>query len=180
MTDQSPDNPPDDQPAFSNTPPPSTPTVGADLGIRFVARLLDGILLGIVNWIVFLVIVRGILSLDTGFGSSYVTAFGAGAFISALITTGITIGYFTFMESSRGQTVGKMLLGLRTVAPGGGNPTTEEAFKRNLFYALAIIPIIGGLAELAAVIYIAITINSSSTHQGWHDDFAGGTKVVKV
>jgi uncharacterized RDD family membrane protein YckC len=90
------------------------------------------------------------------------------------------------MESRNGQTVGKMLLKLKTVGPDGGNPTVEEAVKRNAFYAIGLaswIPILGifaGLAELAAVIYIAVSINGSPTKQGWHDTFAGGTSVIKI
>jgi hypothetical protein len=36
------------------------------------------------------------------------------------------------------------------------------------------------LAELAAAIYIAVTISQSPTNTGWHDTFAGGTRVVTV
>jgi hypothetical protein len=42
-----------------------------------------------------------------------------------------------------------------------------------------IIPFIGGLLTLVAVIVIAVTINSSPTKQGKHDELAGGTQVVK-
>jgi hypothetical protein len=49
---------------------------------------------------------------------------------------------------------------------------------------LGVIPIIGGLigglAELVIVIVIAVTINNSPTKQGWHDNLAGGTKVIKI
>ena len=49
---------------------------------------------------------------------------------------------------------------------------------------LGIIPFIGGLigalAELVAVIVIAVGIsNNTATRQAWHDNFAGGTRVVK-
>jgi uncharacterized RDD family membrane protein YckC len=84
------------------------------------------------------------------------------------------------MESSRGQTLGKMVMKLKTQGPDGQNPSFEVAAKRNAFYALSIVPLIGALAQFAAVIYIAYTINESSTHQGWHDEFAGGTRVVKI
>ena len=90
------------------------------------------------------------------------------------------------MESRNGQTVGKMLLKLRTVGPGGGMPTTQEAFRRNFWVGLgvlAIIPfggVLGGLAELVIVIVIAVTISQSPTKQGWHDKLAGGTQVQKT
>jgi uncharacterized RDD family membrane protein YckC len=76
---------------------------------------------------------------------------------------------------------------LQTRGPHGQNPTTEEALKRNAFLAigvLGIIPVVGALApllSLVAVIAIAVTIsNNTETRQGWHDNFAGGTRVVKL
>ena len=65
------------------------------------------------------------------------------------------------MESSRrGQTVGKMAMSLRTEGPGGGNPTMEQAVKRNAWNALNAVPFVGWLLSLLAVIYIAVTINN--------------------
>jgi uncharacterized RDD family membrane protein YckC len=91
------------------------------------------------------------------------------------------------MESSRGQSLGKMALKLHTRGPDGGNPTLEQAVRRNIWAGaavLAIVPVvgglIGGLLELVAVIVIAVTINGDPVaRQGWHDKFAGGTRVVK-
>jgi hypothetical protein len=42
-----------------------------------------------------------------------------------------------------------------------------------------VIPIIGGFLSLAAWIIIAVTINSSPSKQGKHDELAGGTQVLK-
>lgn len=118
---------------------------------------------------------------DVGSGlGSFFGGFGTGSLVTAVVTAAITIGYFALMESQMGQTVGKMLLGLRTEGPDGNKPSLEHAFKRNAWYALAIVPWIGGLAQLAATIYIAVTINNSPDRIGWHDTFAGGTRVVKT
>jgi uncharacterized RDD family membrane protein YckC len=156
-----------------------TSEVGADLMPRFLARLIDGILLGFVMFAIIVpVVFVSILGVSGGFGTF--SGFGTGAIIISVVFAAIVIGYFAYFESSRGQTVGKMVMKLRTVGPDGGNPTFEEAAKRSGFYALGIIPIIGGLLELGAVIYIAYTINESPTNVGWHDEFAGGTKVIKV
>ena len=51
--------------------------------------------------------------------------------------------------------------------------------KKSVNVELNIIPFIGGLLTLVAVIVIAVTINSSPTKQGKHDELAGGTQVVK-
>jgi uncharacterized RDD family membrane protein YckC len=149
--------------------------VGATLGVRFFARLIDGLLLSFVLSLVILPLFFSDTSLTDsvgGFSASTITA----AALSALLS----IGYYTFLESARGQTIGKMVLGLRTIGPDGGNPTVEEAFKRNLWYALGIIPVVGGLAQLGAAILIAVTVSSSPMNVGWHDDFGGGTKVIRT
>lgn len=163
----------------------------ADLMPRFVARLIDFVLLAVFNgFLVSFVVVGLMLGSDagslTGWGIPNGTEYAASA-ISTVATAVITLAYFTLMESSRGQTIGKMLLKLETRGPGGGRPTFEQALKRNAFTVinvLTIIPFFGfiaGIASLAAVITIAVTINSDTvTHHGWHDNFAGGTTVVRV
>jgi len=150
----------------------------ADLGPRFLARLLDSVVL----WAVLFIVVAPImvaLSILGSFGGAF-GGFSFGSLVFGIVVAAAIIGYFAVMESQRGQTVGKMALGLKTVGPDGQNPTLEEAVKRNAWYALGIIPILGGLLELAAAIYIMVTINNSPTKTGWHDEFAGGTRVVKV
>ena len=194
MTDEGPDQfrdstgampvPPPPQPA---TPPPvfnPAPASGAgapaDLGTRFLARLIDHILLFFVNFVIIVPLV--VAAAFTGVGNGFDVFGGAtvGGFVAAIVTAAITIGYFALMESNMGQTVGKMLMSLKTVGPDGNKPTLEQALKRNSWYALGIIPFLGWLAQLAATIYIAVTINNSATRTGWHDTFAGGTKVIKT
>ena len=55
----------------------------------------------------------------------------------------------------------------------------QQAAIRNVWTLLNIVPFIGGLLTLVAVIVIAVTINGSPTKQGKHDELAGGTQVVK-
>ena len=156
--------------------------------MRFLARLIDFILLGIVNTIIIAIIVAGAFGLSGGntFGFGPGTSFAAGA-LTAVITSALYLGYFTLMESRNGRTIGKMLLKLQTQGPDGSTPTTEQALKRNFWVALGIlgvIPVIGGLvgslAQLVIVILIAVTINNSPIREGWHDKLAGGTRVVKT
>jgi uncharacterized RDD family membrane protein YckC len=192
MTDQG-SQPPGDMGGMTPPPPPPQPApmpapapasgVGApaDLGTRFLARLIDHVLLGIVTAVIIVPLL--IASMFTGtVGNSFGFGFGfsVGSLVASIVTAAITIGYFALMESNMGQTVGKMVLGLRTEGPDGNKPTMEQALKRNAWYALAIIPFLGGLAQLAIAIYIAVTISNSATRTGWHDTFAGGTQVVKA
>lgn len=167
-------------PQFETTPAtPSGAGAPADLVTRFLARLVDHVLLGVViALVIFPIVLSAIFS---GSNLSY-WSFGSSAslagIVGSIVAAAITIGYFAFMESRNGQTVGKMLLGLRTEGPDGQNPTMEQAVRRNAWYALSIVPFLGGLAQLAVAIYIAITINNTGV--GWHDTFAGGTRVVKT
>jgi uncharacterized RDD family membrane protein YckC len=162
----------------------------ADLGRRFVARLVDFILVGVVTGILGGIVAAGMLAgshanifntWGVGRGPSY-----AASAVSSVISAVISLGYFTLMESNRGQTLGKMLMKLQTRGPSGDRPTLEQALKRNAFTAipiLGVLPIVGalsGLLSLVALITIAVTIQrNTATRHGWHDDFAG-TTVVRV
>jgi uncharacterized RDD family membrane protein YckC len=176
---------PTGQPGYG--PAPTGAGQPADLLIRFLARLIDGIIVGIVVQIVDRILLQGIFGMNASSGYSFdlgdVYLYSA---VSGVIGALLYLGYFVLMESRNGQTVGKMLLKLRTVGPGGAMPTTQEAFRRNFWVGLgvlAIIPfggVLGGLAEFVIVIVIAVTISQSPTKQGWHDNLAGGTQVLKV
>ncbi len=184
---------------MSETPPPSpeqqpqqpaqqpaTPGVPrpGELLDRFLARLIDGIILGVAFFI--------LSSIFNGIFISGLTTSVAEYVVYALFTyviwIALVIGYFAFMETSRGQSLGKMALKLRAVGADGGNPTLEESVRRNSFYAIQLISIIpvlgwvlGPILSLVAVIMIAVGINNDTVNrQGWHDRFAGGTKVLKV
>jgi uncharacterized RDD family membrane protein YckC len=134
--------------------------VGAPLGPRVVARVIDSFLIG-----VFSIFAIGIAGFELGFTAN-------------VLSVAIVMAYFTLMESYSGRTIGKTTLGLRSVGPDGGVPTLDMAFRRNVWYLLGLLPFLGGLAEIAAVIAIAVTISRSPKNIGWHDIFAGGTLVI--
>lgn len=176
-------------PQFGAPPPPAAGGERpGELLDRFLARLIDGVLLMVVNGVIVSAIIVGAVMGESG---AFVYGTGAGyaaSAVSAVLSAAIYLGYFAFMESSRGQTVGKMLLKLRTYGPDGhSNPTMEQAIRRNIWAGLSILGIVpflgilGGLAQLVLVIMIAVGINSDTVkRQGWHDKFAGGTEVRKL
>lgn len=138
----------------------------ADLGIRFGARVIDGFIVGIPVGIITSLV----------FPSSAVFLY----LISPIVTTLAMVGYFVGLEVTQGATLGKKILGLRVLAPGGAPQLTPEAsLKRNLFLVPQLIYCVGSLASIGLGIYIATTINSDPNKQGWHDKLAGGTQVVK-
>lgn len=176
--------PPMGQQPMGGPPPVGVPRPG-ELGDRFLARLIDGVGLGIVYGIFF-----GILSAIflSGFSDSVGEVLIFYIFLS-IITTLVNLGYYVYFESDRGATIGKQLMKLKVVGPDGtSHPTVEQAVRRNIFLAFglaSIVPIVGqflgGLASLVAVIMIAVGINGDTARrQGWHDKLAGGTQVLKI
>jgi uncharacterized RDD family membrane protein YckC len=143
-------------------PPPGGQEPGGLL-LRFIARLIDGIIVNIVAFAIALAI---------GSVTNY--------WVTGLFSGLLMFLYFLAFESTQGWTPGKKLLGLSVRGPGGApKPDVQQAAIRNVWTLLNIIPFIGGLLTLIAVIVIAVTINSSPTKQGKHDELAGGTQVIK-
>jgi uncharacterized RDD family membrane protein YckC len=144
-------------------PAPVAGVQPASLLPRFLSRLIDGLLLAVIN-VVLIIALNDV--------------------IAGVIGGIIYLAYYVYMESSQGRTFGKQFLKLRVHGASGGNPTMDEALRRNAWAALGIIsaiPILGilaGLAELAAVIAIAVTISQDPLKRGWHDKFAN-TSVTK-
>ena len=167
--------PPSDQPHPPQATPPGVPRPGGLLD-RFLARLIDGLILGV----------------GVGVISGVIQAIFDGYlywFLASVLAAVAYLAYFTLLESGRGQTLGKQVLKLTVVGPDGVSlPTQEQALRRNIWTAFGIagvVPVIGslvgGVASLVAVIMIAVGIAGDPVNrQGWHDRFAGGTRVLKV
>ena len=140
----------------------AAPTESAGLGARIGARLLDVLLIGIPASFVLALVG---LADPTG--------------ASPIIISLLWYGYFVLLESNRGATVGKSILGIRVVSTSGGTPEIAETAKRNVWMLLGLIPFVGGIASLVAVIAIIVTISSAPDNRGWHDGFAG-TSVLRA
>ncbi|GAB3252940.1 RDD family protein [Nocardioides dilutus] len=187
--------PPPPPPPASTPPPPAAsappPAAAMAQGVprpgelvdRFLAKLIDGVILGVIY-----AIIAGIV------GGALITGYRSGSevyfyyLIIGVLSAVLYTGYFAYMESSRGQTVGKIVMKLKVFGPDGvSNPTMEQAIRRNIWAAAGIISVIpfvwwlSGLAQLAAVILIAVGINGDPVkRQHWFDKFAGGTQVMKI
>jgi uncharacterized RDD family membrane protein YckC len=187
--------PPPPPPPAATPPPPAAaappPAAAVAQGVprpgelvdRFLAKLIDGVILGVIYGII-----AGIV------GGAIITGYRSGSevyfyyLIIGVLSAVLYTGYFAYMESSRGQTVGKIVMKLKVFGPDGvSNPTMEQAIRRNIWAAAGIISVIpfvwwlSGLAQLAAVILIAVGINGDTVkRQHWFDKFAGGTQVMKI
>ena len=132
------------------------------VAIRFVALLIDSIILGIIGWI--LGVLFGVYTL--GFSmrpQAALSGWGIVAFI-------IYIAYFTYLEGTRGQTIGKRVMGIKVVKEDGSPIDMGTAFIRN------ILRVIDGLI---AYLVGAILIWMSHKKQRLGDR-AAKTVVIKV
>ncbi|MFC9997337.1 RDD family protein [Nocardia sp. NPDC127526] len=137
----------------------------AGIGGRAVARFIDWIIAGIIGGVLFWLLDR---------------VADVPGWISILPGAGFGFLYFVLFEVATGSTPGKKVLGLHVNGAGGAaKPNVKESALRNAYMLLNLIPWIGGILWFFAAIGIAVTVSASSTKQGWHDNIAGGTQVVK-
>ena len=148
---------------YPSTPPAAWGGRPGTLGVRWGARIIDGLLVG----------------LGAGLLASLFNS-GTSILVTGIFTGLLMFVYFVAFEVTQGRTLGKRLLGLSVRGPGGApKPTLQQSAIRNAFTVLPVLPFIGGFLGVIAMIVIAVTINSSPTKQGKHDEMAGGTQVVK-
>ena len=111
------------------------------VGIRFISFLIDSIVLVLLIGVMGSIVGFSVVSRTAGWG------FGLLSFI-------IFLAHFTYLEGSRGQTIGKMVTKIKVVREDGGAINMNQAFTRN------ILRIIDGL--LAYLIGANLTRNSAS------------------
>lgn len=148
----------------------------AGAGIRLGARIIDSIIVWIALFIISLIFV---LLIDNWVVS----------LIVSIILSVAGVAYFVLFESRSGATPGKQLLKLKVIGPDGGNPTPEVSLKRNWWMLIGVLStllsffwvlsFILGLATLAILVALGVTISNNPQKEGFHDKFAG-TKVLKV
>ena len=127
-----------------DTPPQYSGYAG--FGQRFIAALIDGILLYIVQMIVFSIFGLGAMASDP---SLFADGIPASFSIAYLITLGINVAYYAYFESSEKQaTFGKQAMGLVVTDMNGGRISMLNAVGR--FFAKipsALIFLIGYLMQ---------------------------------
>ena len=166
--------PPPPPPPSSPPPPPAGPALeSVGPWPRFGARFIDGLVLFVPNLLIALAIS----------GNSASSISGAGGFdnvVVGIITTFLGFAYAVWLESTRGQTVGKMALSIKTIGPDGRVPTQEAAARRNAWLLLSLVPLLGGLVAFGVAVWIGVSIANDPFNRGVHDNFAGGTAVVRA
>jgi len=150
------------------------------MGVRLVARILDGIIVGIPFAIVWFVLLGGAASqVKTDPQTGEVTG-GGGALVAAIAVLGIlallTLLYEVVLIALRGATLGKSIMKVKVVREHSGElPGWGPSILRWL------IPVIGSFACGIGqyVVYLSPFFDSSGRQQGWHDKVAH-TQVVRA
>jgi uncharacterized RDD family membrane protein YckC len=162
------------QPYGAMPPAPSAPPPGpafgsgqyADLGKRFLARLLDIVIVGVPLAILYFILVAvAVNDSDDGAGA----ATGGALIIFYVIAVAGPLAYEVGMIATRGATIGKQVIGVKVVREADGQvPGGGPAFLRWL------IPFVGGfvcgIGQL--IVYLSPFFDNSGKRQGWHDKVA--------
>jgi uncharacterized RDD family membrane protein YckC len=121
---------------------------------RFIAFIIDAVILGIIQFVVGLVL----------------GAMGdAGATLAGILSFVISVGYILYFWSTTGQTIGHKVMNLRVVKTDGSALSIGTAVMRLVGFIVAEIPFFLGL----------LWVLWDANKQGWHDKIAG-TYVVKA
>jgi uncharacterized RDD family membrane protein YckC len=112
----------------------------AGFWIRFVARVIDGVLLGVVGLIIRLplMVMLGVGGREIG-SVAMLPAILALAGVMTLINLALAAGYEVYFLSTRGATIGKQILGLRVIRADGGPVSAGLAAGRFLSAILSAI-----------------------------------------
>ena len=140
----------------------------AGLGSRFLALLIDGLLLSAVFFPTTR-IAKGVWLMAPSDHQWRV-----GWFITdplCMIFLLVIFVYFILLEGLFGYTIGKQLLGLRVVTAGGGNPGLRRALLRNLLRLVDSLPAFNILGV------VLIILSPEKARVG---DLVAGTRVVKI
>jgi len=138
--------------------------------VRSLAYIIDRVVLSLLGVLFFAV---AMIALKTG---SYIQGefFSLGKFTTALMFTYLAmifvkIAYYTYFHGRTGQTVGKMICGIKVVNIQKDIISYRRAFLRWIGY------FISSFVLYLGFLWAAVDKN----HQGWHDKIAG-TYVIAI
>jgi len=127
----------------------------ASVGRRFLAALADGLILAAVNAVLVLLFAKSSTAGQTG---------------RSLLSALIGLAYYVYFIGSRGQTPGKMALGIKVVKTDGSQPNYVTAFLRE---------VVGKILSSVVFLLGYLWAIWDAKKQTWHDKIAG-TLVIKV
>ncbi len=134
---------------------------------RLIAIIIDSITMIIATWILLAIISFPILigaMMTRDFSSPIFTWYSGWKFI--IIVCVLSVLYFSFAEPMYGQTLGKMVMGLKVVTVDGKTPSLEKALIRNISKILPLLLLLDVIIGLAT---------PGDPHQKFSDRMAGTT-----
>lgn len=105
---------------------------------RLVAAIIDGLIMGIIAWIISLIVAFPAILQGVPFTGAPELL---GGFLFFL--------YAAFMESTRGTTIGKQIMNLKVTTTQGAMPSLDKALIRNIskiYWILLLVDILIGMA----------------------------------
>jgi uncharacterized RDD family membrane protein YckC len=141
----------------------------AGIGSRFLASLVDTLIVGLLQFVVLLVLVAVLNALD---GSAFADRLSSWLVaVLGLIAAVFYWGYYVFFEVLwNGQSPGKRWVGLRVIRADGTPVTLSESLIRNLARLVDFLPAAYGIG------IVTMFIDKQSRRLG---DLAAGTLVVQ-
>ncbi len=125
--------------------PPQAPTLQyRSVGIRFIALLIDGIIIAIISGIITAPLNVPMFTGNFTNGNFQNVSVTPSIFASAggLISVIIIFLYFTLLQGAYGQTVGKMAVKIKVLKEDGTKIGYVDAFVRTLLLYVDFIPIL--------------------------------------
>lgn len=138
-------------------------------GLRFMAFAVDYLIVFLI-FIIF--VVCGLIAVELTPGRDLEISYGNffKLVLPALVPLGLMLSltYFSFFHGAWGQTIGKMIFGLRVVRVDGQPLSFFRALARTISYALSALPLFLGF------FWVGLT----SSKRSWHDRISG-TMVMR-
>ena len=134
----------------------------AGFWVRVAAYLIDVTSLALASWVV----VFGIGCLTTGGQPSDIRSILIGASIGLFLVG--SLFYFTFMLVRRGQTFGKMLLGIKVIRTNALSLDTASALRRFFGYVVSWLTL--------HILFLRVATDKH--RQGYHDHLADTYVIV--
>lgn len=132
---------------------------------RILAVIIDYIVMGFLSFFIF------IASIGTGIATLSFVGLFAGLFMSIILIMATWILYGIILETWKGQTIGKMVMGIIVVKENGEPCDFLAALLRNVIRIIDILP------QLYLIGFIFIALSEKKQRLG---DRLAGTIVVKV
>ncbi len=136
-----------EQPVATTAPqPPQAPALQyRSVGIRFIAILIDGIIIGIISGIITAPLNVPMVTLSNFTNGNFQNVSVAPSGVASaggLISVIIIFLYFTLLQGAYGQTVGKMAVKIKVVKEDGTKISYVDAFVRTLLLYVDFIPVL--------------------------------------